>query len=191
MLNLRPTTALRKVAVECHAEWHYGTIGPRVHTDPEGPSGWRGIHGAPTRNWSGLCDECEQDQRDNYPGRAILPWRKPSSNAALQYAAEPINWDNHDPWGSGMTALGAVCDVMFAMGASHLIEPGAGYRPGMGQSADLDALADADEEDGQDWATVSLAGAVRSGDVTVEDLARASRILHLYLDLVTAAGRDY
>ena len=52
-------------------------------------------------------------------------------------------------------------------------------------------LAHPEDEDGADYATVNLALAVESGDVTTDDLARASRILSLYLDLVKAAGQDY
>jgi hypothetical protein len=185
-------TTPRRQAVECQSEWHYGTLGPRRHNDPTGPQGWNGIHGVPTLNPSGFCDECEADWRANYPTRPlVLRWKADSSNAALRYAADPCNWDGeHDPWGSGMAALGAVCDVLYAMGESHLIEPSAGYRPAMGQSADLAALADADPED-EMWDTVALAQAVRSGDVNADDLARASRILSLYLDLARDAGRDY
>jgi len=184
----------RRQAVQCQREWHYGTIGPRVHTDPTGPSGWRGIHGAPTLNRSGLCDDCEADLRAEHgygPGVVLPDYTPDSSNQALRYAAERANWDDHDPWGSGMMALAAVCDVLDAAGDADRIDPGAGYSRGMVAQDTLANLAHPEDEDGADYATVNLALAVESGDVTTDDLARASRILSLYLDLVKAAGQDY
>jgi hypothetical protein len=53
--------------VPCGMQWHYGTIGPVNHTEPEGKTGWSGLHGALTTNPSGLCDECIVDWRENYP----------------------------------------------------------------------------------------------------------------------------
>ena len=49
-------------------EWHYGTVAKIDHSDPDSPTGWHGLHGAPTGNSSGICDECAQDWRENYPG---------------------------------------------------------------------------------------------------------------------------
>jgi hypothetical protein len=109
------------------------------------------------------------------------------TNPALQVLAD--NWDSHDPWGSGMVALGAVCDVLTAANEQDRIDPGAGYRPAMGQTQSLDDLADSGEDEA--WDCVALANELREGTVTVDDLARAARILHLYLDRVRAADLDY
>jgi hypothetical protein len=54
--------------VPCGMEWHYGTIAPKDHSNPNSETGWHGIHGLPTSDASGLCDECQQDWHDNYPG---------------------------------------------------------------------------------------------------------------------------
>lgn len=112
-----------------------------------------------------------------------------NTNRVIQMAAD--GWDNGDPWGSGMAALGAVCDVLYAAGASDLIDSGAGFRPGMGQTSDLDQLADCGEEDGEPWETVALAIELRAERIDLDDLALAGRALHLYLDVVRDAGRDY
>lgn len=114
-----------------------------------------------------------------------------STNPALDYLAD--NWDSHDSWGTGMMALGAVCDVLYAMGEADRIDPGAGFRPATGQDFTLAQLADPDfaDEWNIDYDTNVLATAVEDGEVSVDDLERASRILHLYLELARAAGRDY
>lgn len=54
----------------CLMEYHYGTIGPLWHVDPDGRSGWKGYHGAPTTNAGHICDECLAEWRDDYPGYA-------------------------------------------------------------------------------------------------------------------------
>jgi hypothetical protein len=51
----------------CWLEWHYGTIAPLWHNEPDGATGWVGFHGAPTPNPNHLCDECIADWHDNYP----------------------------------------------------------------------------------------------------------------------------
>ncbi len=55
----------------CGMQWHYGTIAPVNHSDPQGPTGWTGVHGLPTTNPSGICDECAEDWRLNYPGYSL------------------------------------------------------------------------------------------------------------------------
>lgn len=55
----------------CMMEWHFGTIGPIFHVDPDGRSGWKGYHGALTPNASHVCDECAADWRANYPGHEV------------------------------------------------------------------------------------------------------------------------
>jgi len=69
----RQTASQSADAKPCGGETHYGEIGPINRTDPKGPTGWHGLHGAPTANPSGLCDDCEQEYRDNFPHHHGLP----------------------------------------------------------------------------------------------------------------------
>jgi hypothetical protein len=113
-----------------------------------------------------------------------------STNPVLTLASD--SWDTGDLWGSGMAALAAVCDVLDAADALHLVDPGAGFSPPpYSPTPTLDDLADADETSGTPWETSVLAEQLRDGLVSLDDLRRASRILSLYLDLVRSAGLDY
>lgn len=104
----------------------------------------------------------------------------------------------HDPWGSGMMALGAVCDVLSVEGGH--IPPEAGYRPAMGLGRE--ALADTDEDSEFYYQRDLLAGMYPDEfpgywvegyepNLTTEDLEYAAKVLHRYLALVKLAGRDY
>lgn len=111
------------------------------------------------------------------------------SNPAIDSLID--SWDHGDPWGSGVLALSAVCDVLEAMGEGGRVDPGAGYAPAkVATHPTLEEMAENADDDFQSDASW-LAESVLDGDVTEEDLARASRILSLYLDLVRAAGKDY
>lgn len=112
-----------------------------------------------------------------------------STNPVFHVFAD--TWDKGDPWGSAMAAGFAVCTVLDAVNASDRIDPGAGYSRGMAAPETLDDLADADEDSGTPYEDTMLATAVRSGQVTVDDLAAATRIISLYCDVLKAAGRDY
>ena len=61
----------RRLPGICLWQVHAGTIAPRNHAEPDGPSGWDGICGQPTPNESGMCDEHEQYCRDLYPGKPV------------------------------------------------------------------------------------------------------------------------
>lgn len=94
----------------------------------------------------------------------------------------------YDPWGAGMTALGAVCDVLHVEGGGVPAE--AEYSPGVG----------VDTEDHN--VTTLLAGLYPgryvgfwvegyAPNLRLSDLEYAARILSRYLDWVRLAGRDY
>lgn len=97
----------------------------------------------------------------------------------------------YDPWGTGMTALGAVCDVLAVEGEDVPAE--AGYSPGIfGPQVDPD-----------DYHATTLLAALHpeqypdawvegyAPNMTTDDLEYAARILSRYLDWVRLAGRDY
>ncbi len=86
---------------------------------------------------------------------------------------------DYDPWGAGMTALGAVCDVLAVNGEP--VPASAGYSPGAGGPH---------IEPGDYWAETLLVE-LENGAVDVQDLDYAARILSRYLDWVRLAGRDY
>lgn len=95
----------------------------------------------------------------------------------------------YDPWGAGMTALGAVCDVLAVEGGD--VPASAGYRPGVFgpdvsycQAKSLLAALHPNRFRGY-W----VDGFVP--DLSVADLEYAARILSRYLDWVRVAGRDY
>jgi hypothetical protein len=99
----------------------------------------------------------------------------------------------YDPFGAGMAALFAVCDVLYA--ADEYVPAEAGFRPGMGQPT-----GSVDPDDSS--ATTLLAGLCPeefpgywidgySPNLSVADLQYAARILSRYIDWITLAGRDY
>lgn len=97
----------------------------------------------------------------------------------------------YDPWGAGMAALFAICDVLATEGEDIPTE--AAYSPGaMGPHVDAD----------DDRARTLMAGLFpdrfpgfwvdgHRPNLTVSDLQYAARVLCRYLDLVRIAGRDY
>jgi hypothetical protein len=51
----------------CANQWHYGTLAATNHwLGTEAGMGWTGIHGAPTRNPSGYCDQCKAEILADY-----------------------------------------------------------------------------------------------------------------------------
>lgn len=67
-------------------------------------------------------------------------------NASPVLSEVSIGWDSGDPWGSGMSVLGAVCDLLSMLGAEDVIPDSAGYRRALGDDRTIaDVLAsDAD-----------------------------------------------
>lgn len=104
----------------------------------------------------------------------------------------------HDPWGAGMGALGAVCDVLHVEGGT--IPTSAGYWPSMGLTlAAMIAEQDSGEYDRQRTLLAGLYPEDFPGfwvegyepNLTIADLEYAARVLDRYLDQVRLAGRDY
>ena len=131
---------------------------------------------------------------------ALLGLKRPHRASPVLAVLRSLgDWDAGDPWGSGMSWLGAVCDLAYVAGAD--IPESAGYRPGMGlwdgvTVGDIAAMhgvsadADLDPTDVTD-AHVDLASAYAAGTITDADLTTAARILDRYLDAAKAAGRSY
>lgn len=97
----------------------------------------------------------------------------------------------YDPWGTGMTALGACCDVLAVEGEHVPAE--AGYSPGA-------AGPFIEPEDSNANTLLAALHPDRFPDfwvpgyrpeLSVADLQHAVRVLSRYLDLVRLAGRDY
>jgi len=88
-------------------------------------------------------------------------------------------WDDQDPWGSGMAAGFALCDLALTEGFSERIPDGLGYRTAMGGAETEDATYQY-AVDG--W----LSGYFNADDV-IEYLTQ----LDTFLDACKAAGLDY
>lgn len=80
----------------------------------------------------------------------------------------------HDPYGSGMLALEAVTDALFAMG------------DGIPSAITTFPMAHRAGENGQD-----IAGRVDAGDFSSDDVRYFMFVLSRYIDVVRLAGRDY
>lgn len=105
----------------------------------------------------------------------------------------------HDPWGSTLATLGAICDVLSVMGGE--IPASAGYRPAMGLSHPNDLRWN--EVTGENYnAHILLTGLDTSfdpglftedyePDLATDDLEYAARVLDRYADVLKLAGRDY
>lgn len=83
----------------------------------------------------------------------------------------------YDPWGSGMTALGALVDVLWELGEGV---PSSIATPGPATSIDPD-----------DVRALELLGDVENDNVTTGDVRYAMFYVSRYLDVVERAGRSY
>lgn len=140
-----------------------------------------------------------EDSHDTYTDAlAVLGLKRPcQANKALYVLRSYGYADTSDPWGDGMTMVGAVCDLLSMLGEEARIPADMGYHRSPYDTTTLaDVLAQADawtEDLGGDIAPelCDLARAHRDGEVSTDDLATAARILSRYLDMVKAAGLDY
>jgi len=97
-------------------------------------------------------------------------------------------WDiKHDPWGSCLGALGPILDVLYVRGGA--IPAGAGYRPAAALHDESDLVHD--EVTGENDLAAYLLELLDGGQVEIEDLEHAARVLDRYSDLVRAAGHAY
>lgn len=96
-------------------------------------------------------------------------------------------WDGGDPYGSAMGALGAIADVLFAIDP-NAIPAGWEFRPALGASQDLEAMALREDETSgeltgaEDLLTAEIAADALSGAITESDLVRAGNILSRFID---------
>jgi hypothetical protein len=70
-MSERIVTELPRGFAPCHMEVHYGCIAPLNHHRPELGTGWRGICGTPTNHRLGLCADCREAWKVNFPGYAF------------------------------------------------------------------------------------------------------------------------
>lgn len=81
-----------------------------------------------------------------------------------------LSWDGGDLWGSALSALGGVCDVLYAFGGD--IPTSASYSPGMG-GPDLG-----------DYPAAEYYELTEAGHASVGDLEYWARVLDRFADLV-------
>ncbi len=81
-----------------------------------------------------------------------------------------MGWDGGDPWGSCLSNLGGICDVLWTLGGD--IPASAGYSPGAGGPA-LD-----------DYPAAMFAELFADGWASVPDFEYWARALNLFADLI-------
>jgi len=98
--------------------------------------------------------------------------------SALRFAKDPVrfevrlSWDDGDPWGSALSALGGICDVLYHLHKDHLIPDDAGYWPGAGGP------------DVTDYPAAMFLELLEQGLTTFEALAYWARVLSRFADIV-------
>lgn len=103
-------------------------------------------------------------------------------------------WDGGDPWGSAMEMAWAVAEVSWALG-----EYGPVAVLGVTWGAHVPNVADIREamREGSDYTgdvsydMQALLGGWDAGEVTLDHMTFAARVLTRYLDLCKRAGLDY
>lgn len=103
-------------------------------------------------------------------------------------------WDGGDPWGSAMSMAWAVAEVgaaydEYAPAATLDVVWGMGGHPSREELEE--ATGELDYDGDVQFETRALAEGVQTGQVTMDDLRFAARVLDRYLDLCKAAGLDY
>lgn len=83
-----------------------------------------------------------------------------------------LGWDDEDPWGSVLSALGGICDVLHATDHADRIPASAGYRPSV-FGPDL-----------QDYPASMFAALLTAEHISVDALAYWARVLDRFADLV-------
>lgn len=99
----------------------------------------------------------------------------------------------HDPYGTAMMLFFDVAAVLDAADVAGDITPGPfaewGYNRGACTVPDLDSLAAGDNPDS--YGQRFLAGGILDGEITTDELLYVGRVLHRYVAILTAHGRDY
>ena len=80
-----------------------------------------------------------------------------------------LSWDGGDPWGSVLSSLGGVCDVLHTLDGN--IPASAGYSPGTGP-------------DLSDYPAAMYVELLNDGAVSLHDLEYWARVLDRFADLV-------
>jgi hypothetical protein len=97
----------------------------------------------------------------------------------------------HDPWGSGMVALGVLVDVLWSCGEGvpyWISTPGAAGGGILFPHADVDGP---DAPDDEHVEARRLYQQVCRGELTIDDVRYGMFIVDRYLSLVELAGRSY
>lgn len=127
-----------------------------------------------------------------YRGRGTVPHVHPASRV-LGILRE--TWDDGDPFGSAMTALGAVCDVLAGCGVWGVIPQGWGYWPGGGGMPRLEY----DEQTGEGYHTSAVcevlgidpADPAEPSADDIRELLHAGAVFDRIVEQCRLAGVDY
>jgi len=120
---------------------------------------------------------------------AVLGLRRPCQASPVLYALRAGgSWDDGDRWGSAMSWLGEVCDLLDIVGGD--IPAACGYRRSPVDDRTLDDLY-ADNDGDISVEIADLAADYRAGRVTAQHLTTAAKILDRYIDACVRAGLDY
>lgn len=168
-----------------------------VPLSPESHGWFSNPDGAQTVDY-GTGEMEEISARLSGPGAFRAWWEMTRGTAhANMYrrSADPVlggciadGWDGGDPYGSAMLALGAVCDVLFALDPNAI--PGDWqFRPAMGQTQDLESMALRRDDEGtltgaEDLTTAELAAELLAGNISEAGLVHAGNILSRFLDML-------
>lgn len=102
----------------------------------------------------------------------------------IRAVVRDLAWDRaHDPWGSGVSALGTLADAAWFFGEDVESE---GTTPAVGQHPGGDWIEHDEHE-----AARELVVAILEGQASRDDLAYGIRWVDRYVTLVRAAGHDY
>jgi hypothetical protein len=119
-----------------------------------------------------------------YRDAETIPHTHPG-NPVLQWARE--RWDEGDPFGSAMLALGGIADLLATSGLYNTVPQGWGYSPGA-----AGPFLDAEGED-----LAELLGLLEAGELAepsvqqVRELLHAGAVLDRLITHCRLTGRDY
>lgn len=121
----------------------------------------------------------------------------------LHHAPNPVlvdlreGWDSGDPFGSAMSYLGAIADVLVAVGLWNTIPHAWGYRPSAGTRPGGSLVADHDTGEHETHELVAYAAGIDPAAPAEPDLTTLGYLLHAgavldrLISLCQATGRAY
>lgn len=97
----------------------------------------------------------------------------------------------HDPWGTAISHLFSVCDVLSAAGED--IPASWEFRHGAYNDPTLEEMADdlGSDDPAYAFSAMSMAAYVLEGSISADDLRAWGNVLSRYCDVARANGHDY